>query len=112
MKKYTFLLCIGIALLSCTENQRARTFGGDARIDVPAGNKVTNITWKGEDLWYSYRPFEEGEKPVTQKFIESSSFGLMEGSVTFYEKVAPVPLNEKEKSVYEIVPDTTRHTLR
>lgn len=85
-KLFTVLIMmIALSTTSCTDNQRARSFGGDEEISVPAGNKVTNITWKKGDLWYSYRPFQEGETPTTQIFVEKSSFGIMEGTVTFKE---------------------------
>lgn len=70
---------------SCTENQRAKGWGGTATVDVPPGNKVTNITWKGDQLWYSYRPFSKDEEPQTQIFVEQSSWGVMEGKVVFVE---------------------------
>jgi hypothetical protein len=83
-------LTIGLVLIlsslsSCTDNIRAKAFGGNMTINVPAGNKVTNITWKEGDLWYSFRPFQEGEVPVTQSFIEESTWGVLEGQVTFIE---------------------------
>jgi len=86
MKKLTLVLAvIVLALSSCTENARAKKWGGSMTIEVPVGNKVTNITWKNGDLWYSYRPFQEGESPVTQYFVEESNFGIMEGTVKFIE---------------------------
>lgn len=86
MKKIILSLAvITVALSSCTDNVRAKNWGGSMTIEVPPGNKVTNITWKKGDLWYSYRPFQEGESPVTQYFVEESSFGIMEGSVKFVE---------------------------
>lgn len=72
-------------MMSCTDNWSARNFGGDMEISIPAGNKVTNITWKGDELWYSYRPFTDGEEPTTTTFHEESSFGVWEGTVTFTE---------------------------
>ena len=37
MKKFIILAVIALALYSCTENQRARTFGGTATINVEKG---------------------------------------------------------------------------
>lgn len=87
MKKLIILSSILLTLgfTSCTENTRAKQFGGDMTINVPKGNKVTNITWKGDELWYSYRPFQDGEKATTQSFVEESSWGLWKGTVTFKE---------------------------
>jgi hypothetical protein len=84
MKKLIFIAIL--FLVSCTENARAKKFGGSMTIAVPVGNKVTNITWKEGDLWYSYRPFIDGETPQTQTFVEQSNYGILEGKVTFIEQ--------------------------
>jgi hypothetical protein len=88
MKKIIVALTMVLSLVftSCTENTRTKAFGGSMVIEVPAGNKVTNMTWKEGNLWYSYRPFLENEKPCTQIFVEESSFGILNGTVTFIEK--------------------------
>ena len=52
MKKLLFIALSGIiSLSSCTENQRARTLGGDMTIHLKAGEKLMMATWKGEDLF-------------------------------------------------------------
>lgn len=85
MRKIILSLVVLVALTSCTENTRAKSWGGTMTINVPKGNKVTNITWKKGDLWYSYRPFQAGEEPTIQTFVEESNLGLMEGKVIFIE---------------------------
>ena len=40
------VLLLLLSLSSCTENSRAKNFGGDATLDVPCGQMVQNITWK------------------------------------------------------------------
>lgn len=85
MKKLLLSLVVLTFLSSCTDNQRAKQFGGTMTIKVPKGNKVTNITWKADNLWYSYRPFQDGEEPTTQIFIEESNWGVVEGKVKFIE---------------------------
>jgi hypothetical protein len=72
--------------MACTENQRAKNLGGNMTIRVPYGHKVTNITWKEAELWYSYRPMRPGEVAEKTIFRENSSFGILEGTVTFIEK--------------------------
>ena len=37
-----------IALASCTDNQRARQFGGTETVDIPEGRIIVNCTWKQE----------------------------------------------------------------
>lgn len=87
MKKVMFGLVVLVAVMSgCTENQRARQFGGNAIETLPSGQKLVTATWKQDDLWLLYRPMREGEQPETYYFKESSSFGLLEGLVTIKEQ--------------------------
>ena len=75
-----------ITAIGCTQNSIARNFGGSTSLTLPAGQKLIMITWKeGDSLWYLYRPMRADEKAETYTFQESSSFGLMEGTVTISE---------------------------
>ena len=88
MKKiYLFLNLLTILnFSSCTEQFRVREFGGKMEIEVPAGYKVTSATWKETELFYFLEPMEEGYVPTKKKFVESSSYGILESEVTFKEK--------------------------
>ncbi|MFT6125799.1 MAG: hypothetical protein ACJAVA_000240 [Flavobacteriaceae bacterium] len=83
--KTAVVLILLITLGACTSNQRAKSFGGTAKLEIPCGQKVINITWKGEDLWYSTIPMEEDYVPKIHSFKEQSSFGLMEGNYLLIE---------------------------
>lgn len=85
MKQLFIITILSLFLFSCTENSRARSFGGTAKIEVPCGQKVMNITWKKSDLWYSTIPMEEGYEPITHTFREESSFGVMKGTYLIIE---------------------------
>lgn len=63
MKKFIILAVIALTLSSCTENQRARTFGGTATINVEKGKKVMMATWKDEDLFYMVEDMEPDYVP-------------------------------------------------
>ena len=84
MKK---ILLVVVALLAfgCTENDRARSFGGTMGINLPCGQKLVNATWKETHMWYLTRPMEATEEPVTSVFHEDSSWGVMNGTVNFRE---------------------------
>lgn len=71
--------------LSCTENSRAKKYGGTATLEVPCGERVTNITWKDDQLWYSTVPMEDDYIPKTQTFREESSFGIIKGKYVLIE---------------------------
>lgn len=79
MKKLLLSAFILPLLFSCTENQRARSFGGTSVIELPKNTIVLNASWKKEDLWVILKDTITNEVYVR----ESSSFGLMEGEVKF-----------------------------
>ncbi len=85
--KYTLLvLVLMIGLFSgCTENQRARNFGGTSEIVLPKNKKLIIATWKNDSLWYLTREMKADEQPESYVFKEDSSFGVMQGQVIFKE---------------------------
>ena len=85
MKKLLTLLSVFVLTLmlltstSCTQNQRAKSWGGTAKLDVPKGQKLLNVTWKGNNIWILSRKMEADETPEVYEFHEESSFGMAEG---------------------------------
>ena len=70
---------LSITLLSCTQNQRARTFGGSETVDLPQNCVFVNSTWKETDLWIVVK-----DTITNQHYMyEKSSFGLIEGKIIF-----------------------------
>ena len=84
MKKILILTAI-LVLCGCTQNDMTKNFGGTQTINVPAGQKVFDVTWKETSLWYATRPFREGESPETSTFHNKSNYGILEGKVIFKE---------------------------
>ena len=63
-----------------------RSFGGTTEIKVEKGFKVTNVSWKDEgNIWYFIEPMENDYTPKTKYFVESSTYGVLEGKVIFIE---------------------------
>jgi len=80
MKKILIIASVAVAFLaSCTDNQRARQFGGTETVDIPEGRILVNCTWKEEDLWILTKDTATGE----MFFNEKSSFGVLEGEINF-----------------------------
>jgi hypothetical protein len=81
-------LCLAVcfSFTGCTEQERARSFGGATSLDLPQGERLVVVTWKESNLWYLTRPMREGETPETYIFRESSSYGAMEGTITIRER--------------------------
>ncbi len=78
MKKLFLLLTIAtIIVSSCTENQRARKFGGKEDIQLPKHHILINVSWKESNLWIV-------TKDTTTNIYycrEKSSWGLWEGEI-------------------------------
>lgn len=78
-------LIVGLVMSGCTQNQRAKAFGGVAHESLPAGRKLINATWKDDDLWFLTRAMTSSDVAETYEFIESSSFGILNGKVVIKE---------------------------
>lgn len=85
MKKLFLILLLSVFTFSCTENQRAKNWGGTVTVELPKGKKLVEATWKEDNLWYLTRDMKEGETAETFEFIEDSSFGVMKGKIIFVE---------------------------
>ena len=85
MKK-VLLGLLGITMLvSCTENTRARVWGGSQTIQLEEGVRLVNVTWKeGSSLWILTK--RDTTKASTYSFSEKSNLGVMEGHVIIIEK--------------------------
>lgn len=85
MKKLLILAIAAIAFTSCTENQRAKSFGGTANVNLEPNRKLVTVTWKEDQIWYLTRPMDSTEKAETYNFQEESSWGMIEGTVVIVE---------------------------
>ncbi|MEY4602647.1 MAG: Brevibacillus phage Jenst [Candidatus Parcubacteria bacterium] len=74
-----------LTLTGCTANDRAKNYGGTMTVNLPAGQKLVNTSWKNADMWYLTRPSRDGEKPEVLTLHEDSNFGMMQGKVIFKE---------------------------
>jgi len=80
MKKILIIAAVAIVFLaSCTDNMRARQFGGTETVDIPEGRILVNCTWKQSDLWVLTKDTTTGK----MYFNEKSNFGVLEGEINF-----------------------------
>lgn len=73
----------------CTDNLRAKSFGGTMEVKVQQGKKVVNATWKDSEFWYLVRDMRPGEKAEKWEFLEKSGWGTVEGKVVLIESGNP-----------------------
>ena len=66
---------------SCTDNQRAKYFGGTKTIELPKNHILMNVTWKGDQVWVL------SKDTTTNKsyFHEDSKWGIIEGTILIKE---------------------------
>lgn len=87
MKNFKFFILFGLllTLFACTENARVRRWGGTGTLALPKGQKLVNLTWKGDQLWYLTRQMTANDSVETYEFHEESSFGVIEGTYKVIE---------------------------
>lgn len=89
MKKKLALLLVVVAAAvmstGCTEQERAKSFGGEYTLDLPVNQKLVNVTWKEDTLWYLTREMKPGETADRYEFKADSSYGIFEGTVHIIE---------------------------
>ena len=79
------MLLMTVAMTTSCSNWMSRKFGGSTTINLPAGQKLIEVTWKENSLWYLTEPMDSDYVPKTKTFKEDSNVGVLEGTVTFVE---------------------------
>lgn len=83
MKK--LLICLFAILAMSCENYTTKHLGGTMTINVEPGYKVTNATFKEDEIWYFIEPMDSTYTPSQKKFVEKSMCGVIEGTIIFNE---------------------------
>ena len=81
------LLVIGslVFMAGCSDNTSARLAGGEMTINLDKDQKLVNITWKHNNIWYLTRKARSGEIPEVYSFREKSQYGVWQGEITIIE---------------------------
>jgi len=87
MKKIVLQLSVltTLGLVSCTSNEMAKKFGGTITLNLPGGQKLINVTWKEEDIWYLTKPMIPTDVVEIYTFKEQSNYGLQQGTIIIKE---------------------------
>ena len=62
-----------------------KNWGGDMTINLEPNQKLEEITWKDDSLWYLTRPMTKDDIAETHTFQQQTDFGVFEGTVTIVE---------------------------
>ncbi len=76
-----FLIVSGRFFWWTTENYRAKNWSGTAYIKLKPNQKLINVTWKDESVWYLYRKMRNDEVAETYYFEEKTPLGVMSGGM-------------------------------
>lgn len=107
-KKYIklsiILMLMALMVCGCTTQAITKSFGGSMELHLEPNQKLEEITWKDDNLWYLTKPMTDSDVPETHTFSQSSSFGLFEGTITIIETKADEDvvkeyLDWKEKTI-------------
>ena len=89
MRKLFALVLISMLTMlvatSCTDNQRAKKWGGNMSYTVQPGEHFVNATWKDADLWYLTKEMKSTDTAETYTFKEKSDLGIQNGTVILIE---------------------------
>lgn len=88
----TLLIIITIGYFVLSSQFGAKRFGGTYTIDLKENEKLSNITWKDDDLWILTRKAKNDETSEIYNFREDSKFNVLNGNVIIKEKI----INEKK----------------
>lgn len=72
-------------LTSCMAQSLTKSYGGSMTVNLPANQKLEEITWKDDSLWYLTKPMTEEDIAEVHTFQQSTNFGIFEGTVTIIE---------------------------
>jgi hypothetical protein len=82
MRKLFALVLISMLTMlvatSCTDQQRAKKWGGSMSYNIAEGEHFVNATWKDADLWI----ITQNDATGVYYMQESSNWGILEGKVT------------------------------
>lgn len=86
-KKLCSIMAIGatMAFLLTGCQGATKSFGGSMTLELEPNQKLEEITWKDDSLWYLTRPMTDDDIAETHIFQQSSEWGVFEGTVTIIE---------------------------
>lgn len=80
------LLLVVCLATGCTENERAKAFGGTMKVPLPCDRKLFDVTWKENDFWYATKPMVEADVAETYIYKAESGYDMFEGEVIVTER--------------------------
>lgn len=77
-------ICMAIVCLTGCQTV-TKDYGGEMIVNLEPNQKLEEITWKDNSLWYLTRPMTDEDVAETHLFQQQTDFGVFEGTVTIVE---------------------------
>lgn len=90
------MICIN-CMSSCSDQGRAKNWGGTMDLELEPNDKLIEVTWKGDQLWILTKAMKEDDIADEYKFYEKSTLGILEGCINIKEK----KLSDEEYKAYK-----------
>ena len=75
-----------MAVMSLTGCQTVtKNYGGEMTVNLEPNQKLEEVTWKDNSLWYLTRPMTDEDVDETHSFQQQTDLGVFEGTVTIVE---------------------------
>lgn len=85
-KILTMTAIVSVLILSLNGCQTTtKNWGGNTTLELEPNEKLEEITWKDDSLWYLTRTMTENDIAEIHVFKQSSNWGVLEGTVTIVE---------------------------
>lgn len=87
-KKYIKIfiaLVMSLMIFSGCNQSVTKNLGGSMTITLEPNQKLEEITWKDDSIWYLTRPMTENDIAETHTFQQQTDFGIFEGTLTIVE---------------------------
>ena len=86
-KRIAVVLTAIIMSVACLTGCQSATknYGGKTTVKLEPNQKLEEITWKDDSLWYLKRPMTDDDVAETHTFRQQRDLGAFEGTVTVIE---------------------------
>lgn len=102
LQKFIVIVVIGIFLFfgirSCSPQAMTRSWGGTMDITLEPNEKLIEVTWKDNSLWFLTKKMTDNDIAESYAFYEKDTIGMLEGCVNIDEvKMTQEELEEYQK---------------
>lgn len=72
-------------VLACEETELAKSYSGTLIIDLPCEQKLFDMDWNNDAVWYATKKFNAFDVPETYTYVARAEFEMLNATVMFKE---------------------------